>query len=215
MGGRGTGKQKSGIGLVKPGKQCSARQDALRRLGFKQAPEINPLAVYAVQVAGSKQKFLAYARTSDHLGVQSLIEKYDSLSPSDRRALSITDLCIVCDLNFGVLLGEVSREAFNHNADVSRLLAAVWQPRVVKATIDSAIKYAGPDGVRDRQMLHTHSNFVPVPKSASTVFKFQQQINNSTGGDDEPSGLPSFSSDIITLNAAQRATLLPAPEEEE
>jgi hypothetical protein len=161
-------------------------------------------------VAGSKRKFLEYARTSEHPGVRALIQKWDGLSRSDRRALTITDLCAASEMKFSTLLAEVTGQAFEHNSDVSKLLAAVSQPRVVKATIDSAIRYLGPDGVKDRQMLHSHSNFLPVPKSASTIFRFQQQINNARESDgDEPTSLPSFSNDIIAFNAAQRGKLLP------
>jgi hypothetical protein len=172
---------------------------------------VNPLAVSAVRAAGSKHKFLEYARGSDHTGVQSLIEKFDQLSRSDRRALTLTDLCVACDLKFYTLLGEVASQAYKYNADVSSLLAAVWQPKVVAATIKSATTFLGPDGVKDRQMLHTHANFLPVPKSSSTIFRFQQQINNThEAGDGEASALPTFSSDIIAFNAAQRGKLLPA-----
>jgi hypothetical protein len=186
----------------------SPRRDALRRLGLNAVPEINRLAVHAVCVAGGKKRFLDLARTSDHAGVQALIEKYDSLSKSDRSALSITDLCAACGVSFPVLLGQIAAQAFAHNADVSKLLAAVCQPRIVKATIESAIKNL-PDGAKDRQMLLAHSNFLPVPKSATTIFRFQQQINN-TREDYEPTAMPPFSADIIALNAAQRGNLVPA-----
>jgi hypothetical protein len=187
------------------GKRRSPRHDALRRLGLSTIPEINRLAQHAVCVAGGKKRFLDYARTSQHTGLQALIEKYDSLSKSDRAALTITDLCAACNIKFGTVLGEVTNQAFEHNADVSKLMAAVWQPRVVKATIDSALKYLGPDGVKDRQMLLAHSNFLPVPKSASTIFHLQQQINNAREADRrEPTVLPSFSSDIIAINAQRR-----------
>jgi hypothetical protein len=82
---------------------------------------------------------------------------------------------------------------------------------VVKATVKSAT-LIGPDGVADRKMLHTHSNFIPVPKSANTIFRFQQQINNTAeaGDGEDRNTLPAFESDVVLFNNAQRGKLLPA-----
>jgi hypothetical protein len=56
-----------------------------------------------------------------------------------------------------------------------------------------------------------HANFLPVPKSALTIFHLQQQVNNAREADGgENTSLPSFSADIITINATQRWNLEPA-----
>lgn len=208
MGGRGTSAARERI-------ERSPREEALKRLGLEDPPEVNSLFTHAIKVVGSKKKFLEYARESEHEGVVAFFEKWDSLSKTDQHALSIVDVCAAVDLKLPTLLGEVTAQAFAHNTDLSKLIAAVAQPRVVKATVDSATKYLGPDGVKDRQMLHLHSNFVPVSKSSQTIFRFQQQINNAReAGADEPIGLPPFEQDVITINAAQRNKLLPALVEE-
>jgi hypothetical protein len=160
-------------------------------------------------VVGSKERFLEYARLSHDREIATLVERWDGLSSSDRRALSIPDLCTATGVPFSKLLGEVTAQAFEHNSDVSRLIAAVNQPRVVGAAVRSAIR-VGTAGVRDRQMLLAHSGFLPVPKSASTIFHLQQQINNTREADgEETTALPSFSADIIAINAAQRGKLFP------
>jgi hypothetical protein len=135
-------------------------------LGLHALPVINALAVRAVQALGSKRQLIEYARLSDDDGVLGLVQRWDRLSPSDRRALSISDLCAAASVRFSKLLGEVTAQAFDLNTDVSGLIAAVTQPQVVKATVQSALRL-GPEGVRDRQMLLAHSNFLPVPKSAT------------------------------------------------
>jgi hypothetical protein len=195
----------SSLAKRRPGKNCSPREDAVRRLGLEIVPETNPLAVRAVRAVGSKSVFIDYARLSNDEQVQWLVGKWDGLSPSDREALCISDLCAATGLRFSTLLGEVTARAFDHNSDVSRLIAAVNQPRVVEATVRSAIRI-GPDGTKDRQMLLAHSNFLPVPKSASTIFHMQQQINNAG---EELTRLPSFSEDVIMLTAADRGKLSP------
>ena len=60
-------------------------------------------------------------------------------------------------------------------------------------------------------MLLAHSSFVPVPKSATTIFKLRQHINNARDPslEAEPNALPSFEEDIIPINAAQRGKLFP------
>jgi hypothetical protein len=179
-------------------------------------PKLCTLALGAIRIAGGKRKFIDYARYSADPEVAALVARWDSLSKSDRQALAITDMCHACGLEFADLFGQVSAQAFRHNANVAKLMAAVSQPRVVKATVDSAIQFLGPDGVKDRQMLHTHSNFLPVPKSASTIFHLQQQINNNReSGRAEMTTLPSFEEDIIAFNSALRTRVLPASMEPE
>jgi hypothetical protein len=191
----------------RPGKNCSARSDAARRLGLDAPPAINPLAVRAVQVIGSKQQFIEFARPSEDEGVRGLVQRWDRLSPSDRRAVSICDLCAAASVHFSKLLGEVTAQAFDSGMNVSGLLAAVIQPQVVKAMVKSALRL-GPPGVKDRQKLLAHSGFLPMPKGA-TVFRIQQQINSAhelKGGETTP--LPSFSADRVAFNSDQRAALL-------
>jgi hypothetical protein len=42
-------------------------------------------------------------------------------------------------VRFATLLGEITAQAFEHNSDVSRLIAAVNSPQVVEATVKSAV----------------------------------------------------------------------------
>jgi hypothetical protein len=57
---------------------------------------------------------------------------------------------------------------------VVALLTWVRQPEVVEKTIQMALK---PSGVKDRQMLHKATGFLPMPKNTSTV------INNRAHSD--------------------------------
>lgn len=192
-------------------KKVSPRLGALKRLGLdpKDPPKIDLLSTKAVQSVGSREEFLDYARTSDDGRIVTMIERYDKLSDSDRDALTIPDLCAFAEITFAELLGEVVRVAFSHNTDLSNLIAAVNQPKVVQATVDAALK---PDGVDDRKVLHQHSGFVPIPKGSSTIVKFQQLINNSREVEpgDSPNSLPPFENDVVSFNTAQRGKLLPA-----
>jgi hypothetical protein len=100
-----------------------------------------------------------------------------------------------------MLLGKVTAAAFEHQHDVSALLAALSHPAVVKATVKSAL-VVGPKGAADRRMLLRHANFLPVRNGTSAIFDLRQQINNAHEADaEEPTSLPSFSSDIIAFNA--------------
>jgi hypothetical protein len=195
----------------RPGKHCSPRLDAARRLGLDSVAAIDPITAKVIRAVGSKARFIEYARLSDEEEVRVLVEKWDTRSPSDRQALTIVDLCAACNILFETLLGAVTAAAFTHNYDASRLLAAVNQPKLVSATIQSAL-VVGPEGVADRKILLTHSRFLPVPKGATTVFRLQQQINNTQQAQegDQPTSLPSFESDIVAFNAAQRNKHLPA-----
>jgi hypothetical protein len=188
---------------------CSRRLDAARRLGLDSLARIDPLATHVVRAAGSKAQFSEYARLSDQEDVRGLVGKWDTRSPSDRQALTIADLCAACNLLFPTLLGKVTAAAYEHNYDVSGLLAAVNQPEMVSVTVKSAL-VVGPEGMADRKMLLTHSNFLPVRKGTTAIFDLRQQVNNAhEDRDGEPTSLPRFESDIIAFSSAQWGKTLP------
>ena len=192
-------------------KNLAPRLAALKRLGLdpKDPPKVDVLSTKAILSVGSRDEFLDYARTSDDGRVVDLIEKFDALSEYDQGVITVPDLCAAAGITFAELLGEVVRVAFSHNTDLSNLIAAVNQPKVVQATVDAALK---ADGADDRKILHQHSGFVPIPKGSSTIVRFQQLINNAREVEpgDSPNTLPPFENDTILFNTAQRGKLLPA-----
>lgn len=184
---------------------------------------MNPLATRLVRAAGGVSKFLAYARSSTNEKVVSLCGVYDSLSPSDRKALMLDDLCEKSDISFKELLSEVTAEAFEHNANLSTLIAAVSHPKIVEKTVHFAEK---ADGFKDREMLHKHAKFLPIPKGSTTNIGFSALMSSGAGlpgahtsqiegelPDDAMGDLPSFENDMINVHRAVRGELPPAQEE--
>ena len=164
--------------------RSGVKKNSLTRLRFK-----GTLAYTASRIGG-KDNFFDLVRQSarENQWLMPLIEKWDSISKSDRRYICIDDLVSALDLSPGRVLGAVVETAFNDNLDVSRLIASVWHPQVVEASIEKALT---PEGEADRRMLFQHSGF--TPKSTGAVVNVQANANSqAVAGANADRGLPSF-----------------------
>ena len=168
--------------------RSGVKKNKLQRLRFK-----GTLA-YAASRIGGKENFFDLVRQSarENKWLMPLVEKWDSISKSDRRYTNLDDLVTSLDLSPGRVLGAVVETAFNDNLDVSRLIASVRHPEVVEASIERALT---PEGEADRRMLFQHSGFVPVQNGSNI------SINNSvkasqTSVVEKKFGLPSFEDDM-------------------
>jgi hypothetical protein len=101
---------------------------------------------------------------------------------------------------------------FKRSYDIARIVAAISHPKIVDATIEAAQR---PQGFMDRQMLHQHAGFLPLPKGQTINIDSRTQTINATAGMSAPnatskvsvtvpSGLPTFESDGIELIGAVR-----------
>jgi hypothetical protein len=174
----------------------------MRKLPFQ-----GTLAYAASRLPGGKHAFMEYARLCTEERIKALVHRWESLSPSDQRRVSLEELCVACEVDPPELVGAVAAAAFRFNSDVSTLIAAVAHPKVVEASIDRALQ---PDGIHDRKMLFQHSAFVPVPAS-STI-----NVNNlmlSKVAMAEISGLPDFSDTIMETADVVRDAWKPETDE--
>lgn len=180
--------------------KVSGGKTSLATLPFK-----GTLKYAASMLPGGKTTFLEYARLSVDPKVKELIHRWDTLSHSQKARVTLDDLCIAVDVPPVDLLKEVAGIAFSMNVDISNLIAAIHQPRVVDRTIKAAMR---ADGVDDRRMLHQHSGFLPAPRGAqinvSTTVSAQAAAAAKNTVQGEESGLPDFENDAAQTVSALR-----------
>src|SRR5215204_3639572 len=99
-----------------------------RRLGLPkpQRPEhsqsfLSPLA-YVSRCLGGKDEFMRLARLSTDERVRGLVSRWDSLSRSDRRYISLEDLCEASGVEAADLYGAVVAASYARGLDFSPLL---------------------------------------------------------------------------------------------
>lgn len=139
---------------------------------------------------------MEFARhVKDDPKIEQFVHKYDSLSVTDRRRMTLDDICEAVEVNPGDVLKAVVGIAYEVNTDVSNLVASVMHPKVVKASVKYALKEGGH---RDREMLHTHANFIP---QKGTQINLSANANaaaaTQTTVQGDSSGLPSFEESAI------------------
>ena len=152
---------------------------------------------------------------------------WDEASIRDRDSVRLEDLCAAAEITPDEFLGAVIPVIYRRNQDISRIIAAMAQPKVLEATIQSAQTQWGS---LDRQMLHQASGFLPTKaRAADPNIRNNRKQTLVAGGkvsSVEPgaAGLPSFEADMIegskTLRGDAGASSvsqlrLPAPKAEQ
>jgi hypothetical protein len=156
------------------------RQQALDLLGIDEGAllmvtKITPL----LEKAKVFEKVWGYLETSsDEMAKILIAQKYKLKNKSQRDAIPFEAYCLAAQLDPKKVMGMIFSEVFSQNQQAAELMAASAQPDVVQATIDRAIE---PGGTREREMLHKHSRFVPVPQTSVT---FVREAGKVIGGDD-------------------------------
>lgn len=140
---------------------------AYRLLGIEEAdvlavPKIEPL----LKTAKVLKRVWSYLETSgDEMARVLIAQKYKLSTAAQRNAVPFEAYCVSAKLDTKKVLGLLFIEVYMQNEQAAGLMAASAQPDIVQATIDAAIQ---PGGSRERDMMHKHSNFVPVPKTSIT-----------------------------------------------
>lgn len=182
---------------------------------------------YAFRSVGGKETAIEAARLiqEDDERFKKITHAWDQASIRDKDSLRLEDLCSAADLTPDEFLGAVIPVIYRRNQDISRIIAAMAQPKVLEATIASATTQWGS---LDRQMLHQASGFLPT-KAGQQIHIDNRKQTLVAGGkvsSVEPgaAGLPSFEQDMIegskTLRGDAGSTSvsqlrLPAPKEDQ
>lgn len=186
------------------------RNEAYELLGIENAdvmlvPKIEPL----LKTAGVLEKVWMYLETSsDEMARILIAQKYKLKNKSQRSSVPLEAYCLAAKLEPKRVLGLIFGEVYSHNEQAAGLMAAHAQPDIVRATIEAAVL---PGGGRERQMMHSHSKFTPVPKTSVTVIHGGAQ--KVVAGDDNSKNfaiLPPIESTVRQLSDRFNEKLLGA-----
>lgn len=203
-----------GVGI---GGKGVTKDKALSKAGIKRGKSLLPfgpsLTYSASKLPGGKEAFIEYVRVLVRMEAHPLRAKFekflfawDQATISEKRYLSLEDLCIAGDIPIAEVFGEVGKVAFQIGVDVSAYIAAVELPNVVAASVRNAKK----SSFFDRQMLMQGAGVAPTPKG-STINVNQNNNNNAQAANVER-GLPSFEDDSKSISKAVRPEIL-APDQ--
>lgn len=177
-----------------------------------------------VSGAGSIQIAIEALRADDSSDSLEFIRTYDSILPSDRTRLRLEEIFTLAGLSARRFIELVTGALMQQSGDVSRMLTAVSQPKVIAATVKAAteslpirnsegdvIGYTNGD-VKAQEMFHRATGWLPIPKGAQTVINMQQlnQGTKEVNSDDDSEELESMDSFLMGMQDVLRPQL-PAP----
>lgn len=134
------------------------------------APRISHL----LKAAGIYSTVFDILSGSEEPEARKLVEMRARLNKRQARVVPFEAYCVAAEIAPKKAFGIISQETMDQCGQVSVLLAKAAHPKVVQATIESAITL---DGVADRKMLHQHESFVPIPKTSITNIHGHQMID--------------------------------------
>ena len=97
-------------------------------------------------------------------------QKYLAVPESYRRLLPAEAYCCAAAVSPWRILEVITGAAVRLGAQASAILAAVWHPRVVEKTIETALT---DGGTADPNTLHRATGFTPLPKGSTTIVNVQ------------------------------------------
>ena len=98
-----------------------------------------------------------------------LLAVYNTVSISDREQhLRAEDFLAAAGLGIGEFLGQLTTAAYNQNAAVAAMIAAVNQPKVIQATVEAAIDPKN-GSVKDRENFLKITKMLPAGGSGVTL----------------------------------------------
>lgn len=202
--------------LRKDGRNRTA--EARKRLGLtrEQIDEIPRLAkiTHLLQRAdGGVDGCIAALRGDDSEEAQDFIEKWDSVSDSDRAQLSVEEIALAADITSRRLLETVTGALLQQAQDITKLIVATSQPRIVEKTVEMALT---DKGFGDRELFHKATRFLPTPKGSETTVNVQQNTLPAPGDEPEdgcpaPPNADDFLLDMQSVLRPAKAIEAPEP----
>jgi len=117
---------------------------------------------HLLQKAKVYKKAFQYLRLSNEPEAKAIIEKYDSLVPAERKAMTIDHLIAATKVDHVRIVEILSGEIYRQEGLASNMLAAIESTAIMSKRIAFAKK---PEGFQDAKMLLQVTGVVPVPKT--------------------------------------------------
>lgn len=197
------------------------KSEALRRLGISSEQMVGvPRITHMLEEAeGGLAQVIEALRASDEEEAIAFITKYDSVSESDHQRVTLEEISTSAGVRSIDLLGVATKALFAQGETVASIVSSSARPEVTKKTIQMALQ---DKGVRDREMFHTATGFLPIPKG-TLIMNNRTQVANFNGGSRDPdddaeipegptSGdLPSMDDDVVNFQKTVQKMLNAAP----
>jgi hypothetical protein len=210
--------------------QRNRKEQALNRLGLTAEmvtglPKIVPLIQESI---GTIEKALEILRGDDSPDAIQFLAKYDAIPESDRKHLTFEERVVGAGLSPRRFMEILTGASLQRSSVATRLIVAISQPEVIRATVKSAtegrpildendeiIGY-GPGDVKAQEMFHKITTLMPTPKGNVQNFNFAQPRDQDAlpapREGDKPQPLQSMDDFLLSLHDVVRPKSLPEPE---
>jgi hypothetical protein len=155
------------------------RDHRAKREDYENCAKIEPLLRRTI---GPRLKVMETLKFSSDPSARSLLDKYLAIPPTVRCQLPIEAICLAARVDPTQILGCLILAARDASRAESALKTAMEHPAVIDSTVRSA-KLIGPDGVKDREMMHKAVGWLPTPKGS--VYNFNMGNKQASEEDDD------------------------------
>lgn len=184
-----------------------------------------------VRACGSVGVAIQALAQDDSEDARSFTENYQKLSGSDRKRLRLEEIFTASGLSARRFVEVVTGSLMQQCQDVTKMMVAVAQPKVIQATIKAAtdqvpitaydpklervkvVGYTNGD-TKAMELFHKATGFLPTPKGSNTTINLNQlnQTANVGAGenDGEPAELQSMDEFLMEMQDVLRPAQLPA-----
>ena len=145
-------------GLKRPGK-LSARK--------------SPLGYTIAQYPGGRRAVFQLLALSDDEEAEKIVAVWNGLTSSEQHDLTLEILIERAEMRARDFIGLISRVAWDFNIDVGNALAGFAYPKIMKASIDRAMK---PHGTEDRRIHLEKAGFAASKKPFISVSQTNQTL---------------------------------------
>lgn len=174
-------------------------------------PGVQSLSIATRYIDGGRERFIEFVQFAVLQEIEAAKKwyvVYADLLPSERRVVSFDDVCAASGVRPSDLLAGVISAAMEYGIDVGNFVAAVAHPLIVSKSIESAQRITGKGasiGLRDREMLFQHHNFVPTGAKGPLV-----QVSNHASANAQSAAVaaadPSVPSFAATMHRIRSVT---------
>jgi hypothetical protein len=125
------------------------------------------------QAPGGLIAVLNALRAFDNPDAQAFVALHDSITPTDRKFLSLEEIAVAADVGSSRLLGVAVEALRAYGQSISQVILWAGMPKIVKRAVRNAAqeKYAA-----DREMVFKAAAFVPVPKGSNVAVQVNNQL---------------------------------------
>lgn len=179
-------------------------------------PGVHALSHATRFIDGGRDRFIEYVQLAvlnNHPAACAWYKVFAELTPYERSLVSFDDVCAGSGVRPADLMSVVVSCAMEMGRDVGNLIAATLHPEIVHQAAKSAKRIGGDwasIGLEDRKMMFQHSNFIPIPKSATININASASAQAAAAAVSEPT-VPSFVSDLAAVDSSRRAALPAGP----